>query len=375
VRIALWTETFLPRIDGIVTRLTATLEELKRCGDEVIIFAPTLEGQSTEYAGMRVVHVPSIHLPMYRDFAVGLPFTVHSATALLQAFRPELIHVVNPAVLGIEGIAMARRLRVPLVASYHTHLPAYAARYHLGALEPTIWWYLRLLHNRAQLNLCTSQPVADQLRRRGIQRVALWHPGVNTQLFSPAARSSEWRMRLSGGQAARVILLYVGRLAAEKELETLATVLPALPGAHLALVGEGPYQRPLERCFASMPVTFLGPLRGEALAAAYASADIFVLPSTTETLGLAAIEAMASGTCVVGAMAGGLRWTVVEGQTGLLFDPMVAGDLLGCLSLLLEHQDLRQAMGKRARERAMGWSWQAATERLRQEYRRVVDGG
>src|SRR5262249_31774656 len=159
-----------------------------------------------------------------------------------------------------------------------------------GILEPAIWRYVRYLHNGAHLNLCTSQPVLEMLRRRGFQRLALWEPGVDATLFTPRKRTDAWRVRLSDGRAEATLLLYVGRLANEKHLERLAaalTSLAPLAPCHLALVGEGPAEMALQRAFAGLPVTFAGPLYGEELAAAYAAADVFVFPSPTETLGLA----------------------------------------------------------------------------------------
>ena len=121
-----------------------------------------------------------------------------------------------PAVAGVEALEVARRLRVPLVASFHTNLPAYCARYHLSWLERPAWAYLRRLHNHARVNLCTSRPMRDMLQRQGIARLALWPPGVDTERFAPAHCAAEWRARLTGGHAERVIMLSVGRLAAEK---------------------------------------------------------------------------------------------------------------------------------------------------------------
>lgn len=371
MRIALFSETFLPHVDGMVTRMTHTVAALVAAGDDVLVVAPGAPDLPREYRGARVFGAPSLPLPVYRSFRVGLPLTF-GLNHELDAFAPDLVHVANPVMLGIAGISYARRHGVPLVASYHTHLALYTRRYHLGALEGFAWAYVRSLHEQAQLNLCTSRPAIAVVREHGIPRLAFWAPGVDAERFHPRFRSPEWRARLSDGQPQATLLLYVGRLANEKALERLAPALAALPGCHLAFVGKGPAERHLRSIFAGLPVTFAGPLHGDDLSAAYASADIFTLPSSTETLGLAAIEAMAAGLPVVGARRGGIPEVVVDGTTGLLFDPDTAGDLARALGTLVEDTQLRKRMAHSARERAEGWSWTAATEGLRGYYRAVL---
>lgn len=371
MRVALVTETFLPHIDGVVTRLVSTIEALRAAGDEVLVIAPERRGLPSEYSGARVVGAPSIPLPVYREIRLGLPLTT-GIDAVLSDFHPDIIHVVNPAVLGLAGFSYARRHGTAVIASYHTHLATYAYRYGVGVLAPVIWRYVRWLHNQAQLNLCTSRPVLDLLEGRGFPRVALWAPGVDSVLFSPDRRSAVMRERLTGGRPSETVLLYVGRLATEKSLETLAPALAELPGCHLALVGKGPARQQLEAAFAGLPATFVGPLEGETLAAAYASADIFAFPSCTETLGLAAIEAMAAGLPVVGARRGGVPDVVRDGETGLLFDPDAPGDLVRALRRLIANDALRDQLGRASRRRAEGWSWAASTAGLRDYYRSIV---
>ncbi len=242
MRIALVTETFLPHIDGIVTRLIRTLEALQEAGDKMLVVAPRARGLPSEYCDARVVGAPSIPLPVYPNFRLGLPLIVGLDTTLAN-FAPDIIHAVSPILLGMVGLSYARRHRVPLIASYHAQIPTYAQRYGAGVFEPLLWWYMRALHNQAQINLCTSHPVLAQLRERGFQRLQLWAPGVDTALFAPHRRTEIWRERLLGGRSDATLLLYVGRLAKEKALESLAPALAALPGCHLALVGEGPAER------------------------------------------------------------------------------------------------------------------------------------
>lgn len=375
LRIALFAETFLPHTDGIVTRLTHTLEQLQRAGDEVLIVAPAQRGLPATCCGAQIVGAFSVPLPFYPDMRLGLPMPRRRLARLLVRFAPELIHAVNPVALGLGAVSFARHRRVPLIASYHTHVATYAGRYHLGLLERPGWAYLRSLHNHAALNLCTSRPVQIELAARGFLRLALWEPGVDADHFRPDRRAADWRSRLTGGRPQATIVLSVGRLAPEKHLEALAPALAQLPDCHLGVVGSGPAEADLRSTFAGLPVTFVGPLAGADLAAAYASADIFVLPSLTETLGLVALEAMAAGLPVVAMRRGGIPDLVADGETGLLVDPEAPDDLTRHLRALAEQPVLRLRLGAAGRRRAEGWSWARTTAGLRAHYAEVVGPG
>ncbi len=375
MKIALFTETFLPKVDGIVTRLTKTIQHLVAAGDEVLVFCP--EGAPASYLGARVVGVPALPLPLYPELKLALPRP--SVSEALEAFGPDLVHVVNPAVLGLGGIWLAKTRSIPLVASYHTHLPKYLEHYGLGMLEPVLWELLKAAHNQAQLNLCTSTAMVAELSERGIQHTALWQRGVDTELFRPELRSHSMRERLLGGRSdTDQLLLYIGRLSAEKQIERIRPVLDALPGARLALVGDGPYRQQLETLFAGSATTFVGYLAGEELASAYASADAFLFPSSTETLGLVLLEAMAAGCPVVGANRGGIPDIVTDGENGCLYEPEGgdggAGSLTAATLRLLGDGSQRQQLRQNARQEAERWGWVGATEQLRGYYRQVLNG-
>ena len=373
MKIALFTETFLPKVDGIVTRLTKTVEQLVLAGDEVLIFCP--EGAPETYMGARVVGVPAMPLPLYPELKLALPRP--SVSEALEAFDPDLVHVVNPAVLGLGGIWIAKTKGYPLVASYHTHLPKYLEHYGLGMLEPVLWELLKAAHNQAQLNLCTSTAMVAELSEKGIQNTALWQRGVDTDLFRPELRSDAMRQRLLGGRSdTGQLLLYIGRLSAEKQIERIRPVLDAMPDARLALVGDGPYRQQLETLFAGSAATFVGYLAGEELASAYASADAFLFPSSTETLGLVLLEAMAAGCPVVGANRGGIPDIVSDGINGCLYEPDGAdggaGSLTAAAQRLLGDPSQREQLRRNAREEAERWGWAGATEQLRGYYRQVL---
>ena len=324
MKIAFFTETFLPKVDGIVTRLTKTVQHLVAAGDEVLIFCP--EGAPASYMGAKVVGVPAMPLPLYPELKLALPRP--AVAEALDLFQPDLVHVVNPAVLGLGGIWLAKTKAYPLVASYHTHLPKYLEHYGMGMLEPLLWELLKAAHNQARLNLCTSTAMVQELSEKGIQNTDLWQRGVDTELFRPSLRSQAMRERLLNGHSdTDKLLLYIGRLSAEKQIERIRPVLDALPEARLALVGDGPYRQQLEKVFAGTPTHFVGYLAGEELASAYASGDAFLFPSSTETLGLVLLEAMAAGCPVVGANRGGIPDIVSDGVNGCLYEPDQEGSL------------------------------------------------
>ena len=374
MKVALFTETFLPKVDGIVTRLTKTVTHLVQAGDEVLIFCP--EGAPEQYMGARVVGVPAMPLPLYPELKLALPRP--AVAEALERFHPDLVHVVNPAVLGLGGIWLAKTKGYPLVASYHTHLPKYLEHYGMGMLEPLLWELLKAAHNQARLNLCTSTAMVQELSEKGIQHMALWQRGVDTDLFRPELRSQAMRDRLLAGRSdSGKLLLYIGRLSAEKQIERIKPVLQAMPDARLALVGDGPYRIRLEEIFAGLPVNFVGYLAGEELAAAYASGDAFVFPSSTETLGLVLLEAMAAGCPVVGANRGGIPDIVSDGDNGCLYEPEGPGggadSLTAAVQRLLGDPAEREQLRRNARSEAARWGWAGATEQLRGFYRQVLN--
>lgn len=368
MRIALFTETFLPKIDGIVTRLCQTVRHLQRNGHQVLVVAP--EGGLAHYEGAQIYGVSGFPLPLYPELKLALPRPAIGKA--LEAFDPDLIHVANPAVLGLAGLYYAEKFHLPLVASYHTHLPQYLKYYGLGFLEEVLWSLLRLGHNRAQLNLCTSTAMVAELKAHGIRHLDLWQRGVDVELFHPQRQSQEMRDFLSQGHPEAPLLLYVGRLSAEKEIEQIKPILEQIPQARLALVGNGPHREALEKHFAGTPTHFVGYLRGERLAAAFASADVFVFPSRTETLGLVLLEAMAAGCPVVAANSGGIPDIVTDGVNGFLFDPMDAQGAITACQRLFDSPGDRETLRQNARQEAERWSWAAATQQLERYYRSVL---
>lgn len=367
MRIALFTETFVPKVDGIVTTLCQTVRQLTSLGHEVLIIAPA--GGVSEFESARIVGMKGKPFALYPQLTLALPRA--SIRGAIADFKPDLIHVADPALLGIAGLYYSGgnsggALHLPLVVSYHTDLPKYLHYYGLGILERYIWPILRTRHRRATVNLCTSVAMIEQLERHGIGNLELWPGGVDCDRFHPGRRSEAMRARLSDGHPESPLLTCVGRLSAEKGIEGMRTILEALPEARLALVGDGPHRRALERHFAGFPVHFAGFLHGDELAAAYASSDVFVMPSRTETLGLVVLEAMSSAVPVVAARAGGIPEMIEDGVTGFLFAD--ESEAIAPIRELLRSPELRERIGEKARAQSCRHSWREATSLLVEHY-------
>ena len=388
LRVALITENFLPKLDGVTRTLAMLLEHLERHGDRAIVLGP--EGSPRRYAGARVYGAPGAPIPFYPELRFLFPRP--SLERRLARFRPDIVHVVDPMLLGAAGVRWAQRLGAPVVSSYHTNLADYCAWLHLSALIAPMWAYRRFVHNSCAATLCPSPSTALQLQRQGFERVDLWRRGVDSALFTPTRRSAAWRAQMAGDPD-RPIILYAGRLAYEKNLFDLVDAFRRLndrgedTGAQgsagagegmqpqLVLVGDGPARADLERALGKgQRATFTGYLTGEALATAYASADIFAFPSTTETFGQVVMEAMASGLPVVGYDAEGVRDTVQHRETGLLAPSRNIDAFTTGLRTLLNAPEQRQRMGLAARIVAERRDWPTVLDGLLDVYRQVIAG-
>ena len=373
MRIAVITEVFLPKIDGVVTRVTRHLEQLAELGHEVIIFATG--DAPAEYAGFEVVKVASLSLPVYPEEKFGL-ITPKLPRRLAQ-FNPDVVHLVNPIWTAGWASYIVQAQGTPMVASFHTDVPEYCVKLGIPWVKPIAKWGIRTFHGKAAYNLVTSGPMMDKARDYGIPNVELWPKAVDTESFSPEKRTREMRERLTGGHPDDPLVLFVGRVSAEKSGERCLPVMEELrtrvPNARLAVVGEGPQYEQVKRTFDRDWITLTGYLSGTDLHAAYASGDVLLFPSTTETLGFAALEAFASGVPVVAANAGGLPFVVDDGATGFLVDPAQPdSQWADKIELLLADAPLHTTMSTAARDEACKWNWRTSTEAVVEVYEKAL---
>ena len=349
MRIAFVTDTYTPQVNGVTTIVRRVVEVLGRARQHVAVVAPEYPGSQPGSAEAEL-RVPSLAFPPYPALRLSLP-QPRRVAHFLDAFRPDLVHVMTEGPLGLVGRRYALRRGIPLVTSYHTDFPQHSRYYGLGALETLIWRWLVWFHRPARLVHTPGEAVRAELERRGLERVRVWGRGADTVTFDHRKRSPEFRDRL-GVPYGAALVLHVGRMAAEKNLEVLIrawTLAHDQLGGAAAFVfaGDGPLAR---RCAAAMPwAVHLGFPEVPVLAALYASADLCVLPSRTETCGLVALEAMASGLPVVAADAGGFRESVASGTTGFLVAPDDERGFASAIARLVLEPRLRQRMSEEAR--------------------------
>ncbi|GEM08636.1 glycosyl transferase group 1 [Rhodotorula toruloides] len=454
LRIAIVTENFLPKIDGVTRTLAMLLEHLQAEGHEALVLGPA--STLTSYAGAEVVSTKGIPLlGVYRG--LGLNFLRPRFIRKLREFKPDIIQFTDPIWLCAQTIPMVQYYfpDTPLVSSYHTNLAMYATLFGFSWLTPVMWSLQRNLHGRCNLSFCPSPSTARMLEQHGFQNLRIWPRGVDVEMFRPEARDYALRQcwgvepqdldaerpsprihasdnripydelpplnlpppysaqpntsTFSATSPSKLVVLYVGRISWEKNLRLLIEAFRGLqdpdlatnrPACQLVFVGDGPARAEAESLCKKygLDALFLGFRKGEQLAAAYASADIFAFPSFTETFGQVVSEAQASGLPVVGLKAEGVSDLVDHDRTGITSaekppaysaapssaipsDPHALLDLSSptfpvavslyrsLIASLAIDPDLRRTMGATAHEVASKRSWHGAMEQLVDGYR------
>jgi sulfoquinovosyltransferase len=322
-------------------------------------------------------------------YTYGLPFPGYSLLTMpldwtwkvwrtVRRMRPDLIHCTSPGMLVFPALFCARVLRIPIVMSYHTHIPVYVRTYLPWGIrrlaEWIVWRMIRATHSLSDLTLVTSSQILDQFQRRGIPRCELWQKGVDTSVFSPKFYSKDMRDRMSGGNPQDFLLVYVGRIAVEKRLHELRDILRNIPNSRLCIVGKGPYESELIKLLADTSTVFAGELHGTDLSQAFASGDCFVMPSDSETLGFVLLESMASGVPVVAAAAGGIPDIVQDTKNGFLVPTGNSTAFTSRIKLLQGDPELRQKMSVAARESVSSLGWMNSMQKVRMEsYSRALN--
>ncbi|KAF3329064.1 Sulfoquinovosyl transferase SQD2 [Carex littledalei] len=372
-RIALFIEPSpFAYISGYKNRFQNFIKHLREMGDEVLVVT-THEGVPKDFYGAKVIGSWSFPCPMYQNVPLSLALSPRIFQEVAK-FKPDIIHATSPGIMIFGALAIAKMLSLPMVMSYHTHLPVYIPRYTFNWLVEPMWQLIGFLHRSADLTLVPSVAIAKDFETAKVlssSKIRLWNKGVDSDSFHPQFRSHEMRVKLTEGEPEKPLVIHVGRIGLEKNLDFLKRVMDRLPGVRIAFVGDGPYRQELEKLFKGMPAVFTGMLSGEELSRAYASADVFVMPSESETLGQVVLESMSSAVPVVAARAGGVPDIIPadeEGRTGFLFSPGDLDDCLAKVKRLLSEPDLREAMGHAAREDTEKYDWRAASKKIRNEH-------
>ncbi|RZQ64456.1 glycosyltransferase family 1 protein [Amycolatopsis suaedae] len=359
------TESFLPQVNGVTNSVLRVIEHLRDRAHDVLVVAPGAGPDN--YRGAPVVRIPAVELPLVSSLPIGVP--TRTVLTALAGFRPDVVHLASPFVVGARGLAAARRLRVPCIAVYQTDVAGFAAAYGLGLGARAAWRWVRRLHSRADRTLAPSTDSVRELRGHGVPRVHRWGRGVDVERFDPRHADPGLRARLAPG--GELLVGFVGRLAPEKEVDRLAP-LAGLPGVKLVVVGDGPDLPALRERLPG--AEFLGARYGDELATAYASLDVFVHTGPHETFCQAVQEAMASGLPVLAPAAGGPKDLVLQGRTGYLLPADRGGFAAELVERIeqLRNPDLRARLGGTARSVVLGRTWPAVCAELVGHYESVT---
>ncbi|MBN8588143.1 MAG: glycosyltransferase family 1 protein [Rhodothermia bacterium] len=373
-RIALFTGNYNHVADGVSLTLNRLVRYLEALGSQVMVVAPTIENPPIQAAG-RFHPVPSLPMPIpnRHEYRVALPISMRTRREVAQ-FRPQLIHIATPDLPGRNALKLGRKLGIPVVASYHTHFSSYLTYYNMDMLVDRLWRYLKKFYDQCDQVYVPSESMADVLREHGIHKnLLLWERGVETDRFSPTKRSEAWRLA-HGASTDEPIVLFVSRLVWEKGLDVFARVIQGLEQSGIphksVIVGNGSAEDELRE---QLPNTyFTGHLGGEDLATAYASSDIFLFPSTTETFGNVTLEAMASGLPTVCADATGSKGLVIPHETGFLLEAGHSSQFFDHVKALITNTAQRLEMGNNARKRAQLYSWDEILGKIDGYYDRLL---
>ena len=376
MKLALVTETFPPEVNGVAMTLQRLVDGLLERAHAVEIVRPRLTpaGAVAASGNPRQVLVPSVPLPFYRDLRLGLPVG-RRLRRQWTAHRPDVVHIATEGPLGWSALFAARRLGLPVSTSFHTNFHQYLQRYLFRAISGATLGYLRSFHNRAACTLVPTEQTASELAALGFERTGVLARGVDARLFTPARRSEALRAQW-GVAAGEPVFVYVGRLAVEKNVglavATFLRIQQLEPLAHLVLVGDGPARKALEA--AHPQFHFAGMRHGEDLAAHYASADVFLFPSTTETFGYVVTEALASGLVVVSFDYAAGRQHIAAGRNGLLvpFGQSEAFQQAG--EAVIRHRAGWPAVRAAARATAETITWARVIDAFEASLQRVIAG-
>jgi glycosyltransferase involved in cell wall biosynthesis len=370
--VALFAGAYNHIADGVSLTLNRLVDHLERQGISVHVFAPTVDNPAIEDHAGTLIPVPSLPLPGRSEYRLSLGISP-SAQQALEEFDPTLYHIATPDLLGRHALNWAQSTNTPVVASYHTHFSSYLKYYHLDLLEDPVWHYLRSFYQQCRQVYVPTAAIGEVLRDHGIiEGLRLWRRGVNTERFSPTHRSDAWR-HAHDIQDDEAVVAFVSRLVWEKGLDVYADVIERLERQnvphHSLVVGDGPARKALEKRLPN--TTFTGFLEGDALSKAYASSDLFLFPSDTETFGNVTLEAMASGLPTICANAAGSRDLVEDGTTGRLCPTGDVDAFADAVRTLLLDASLRDRMSSAAYNRAQDFTWSNVLRQMNRYYDEV----
>lgn len=371
MKVALFTDTYLPQINGVTKTLEKYVEYMEKNDIEYRIFAP-VDGDK-EYNN-NIIRFFSFKFFLYPDCRVSLP-NYFSVSKELDEFKPDIIHVVTPFNIGLCGLTYAKSHQIPLVSSYHTNISQYLEYFHLKFLTNISWDFFRWFHKHCKKNYCPSQVTYKLLESEGIKDLAIWGRGIDAIKFSPDNRDVDYRKLLNIDD--KLVFLYVGRISPEKDLDIFMETAKKLnkkymDKIHFLMVGNGPlYNEVKENILPNMTLT--GFLQGEDLTKAYASSDIFMFPSPTETYGNVILEAMASGLSTIACYAGGIKENLIDEHNGLACNEKSKEDFYNAAERMIVNSALREKIAQTGRIYCLKRNWNNIFDKLFNSYKEVVE--
>lgn len=373
LKIALFTGNYNHIRDGVSLTLNRLVRFLESHDVEVMVFGPTVSEPALEHAGT-FLPVPSISAPGREEYRVSL-FFPEALRLELDDFKPDIIHVATPDFLGLSALRYAKRNKIPLVSSYHTHFVSYLKYYRLSFLEPFLWKYMKWYYRQCVKVFVPSRSMLEWLVEKGFDETfTLWSRGVDTKLFNPDKRDLEWR-RARGIKDDDVVIGFVSRLVWEKDLRTVIDsckmVQKQQNNVKVLIGGDGPARDQMAK---ELPeAIYEGFQQDENLVRVYANADVFLFPSDTESFGNVTLEAMACGLPAVVANAVGSSSIVIDGETGLITPPKNVEAFARNLLKLTGDKSLREKMATESRKRALTFEWDVINGKLLNDYHDILE--
>jgi glycosyltransferase involved in cell wall biosynthesis len=368
LRVAMVTETYPPEINGAAMTIGRIVEGLQGRGHAVQLVRPRQNPREQPAHRLLFEEIlkPGLPIPRYDSLKIGLP-AKQALVRLWAAQRPDIVHVVTEGPLGWSALAAAEKLQIPVATNFHTNFHSYSEHYGVGWLKKPITDYLRKFHNKAQRTFVPTSTLQDELSNLGLRNLQVVARGVDTQLFNPARRSTALRRSWGAGNN-DLVVMYVGRLAAEKNLPLVMQAYSMMrvvqPSAKLVLVGDGPERARLAREFPQ--AIFAGTRLREHLATHYASADVFLFPSTTETYGNVTVEAMASGLAVVAYDHAAAKQHIRHNINGLIAPFDATNEFVKLATALSPDTGRIRAIGAAARITAEKLDWKSIVAEFEQ---------
>ncbi|WP_219838649.1 glycosyltransferase family 1 protein [Paenibacillus sp. R14(2021)] len=371
MRLALFTDTFAPDVNGVARTLERWSDYLRAQNIPCLVFAPDPAYDKSYQASSTVERFASLPFFLYPECRLALPNPLHVRRAL-DAFKPTVIHVATPFNMGLFGIHYAKKHHLPLVASYHTHFDRYLAFYNIQWMVKMLWRYINWFHADCRYIFVPSKSTLQVLKERGWdeKRLAVWTRGIDTKSYHPNVDRALWRAK-HGISPDSYVVLYVGRLAPEKNADTAIAAFAKFQrdvcrNAVLVMAGDGPSMETLKQqaLREGVNVRFLGFTALPELQQWYAGSDVFLFPSSTETFGNVVLEAMACGTPVICADTGGVVDTVQHEWNGLRCEPGNADSFSKALERIYRDEGLQSRFRARGLAHSMRQSWDAIFEEL-----------